>query len=117
MDIYFSRIKALSGNEAALDSRHRFMLLDLMEQRRNRWRPRKEVRFGWAGLAACSEGWAACRPAWLRMPQHGADQTSPARARPAHPPPYHALRLCRRRAPRRLTRSTRRRRSSGLAPP
>lgn len=46
MNVYFSRIDALAQNEAALDSRHRFMLLDLIEQRRNRWRPRKEVRRG-----------------------------------------------------------------------
>lgn len=43
MNVYFSRIEVLAGNEAALDSRHRFMLLDLIEQRRNRWRPRKEA--------------------------------------------------------------------------
>ena len=41
--MYFSRIETLARNEAALDSRHRFMLIDLIEQRRNRWRPRKEV--------------------------------------------------------------------------
>ncbi|KAI3424276.1 hypothetical protein D9Q98_009630 [Chlorella vulgaris] len=43
MTVYFNRIEQLSRNEEALDSRHRFMLVDLIEQRRNRWRPRKEV--------------------------------------------------------------------------
>lgn len=42
MGVYFGRIEQLAGNEA-LDQRHRFMLLDLIEQRRNRWRLRKEV--------------------------------------------------------------------------
>lgn len=41
--MYFTRIEQLARNEAALDSRHRFMLMDLIDQRRNRWRPRKEV--------------------------------------------------------------------------
>lgn len=67
MNVYFTRIDQLARNEAALDSRHRFMLLDLIEQRRNRWRPRKEVRqkrgselprMGWAlqmhGDASCA---------------------------------------------------------------
>lgn len=67
MNVYFTRIDQLARNEAALDSRHRFMLLDLIEQRRNRWRPRKEVRqkrgselprVGWAlqmhGDASCA---------------------------------------------------------------
>ena len=44
INVYFSRIETLATNEAALDSRHRFMLMDLIDQRRNRWRPRKEVR-------------------------------------------------------------------------
>ena len=42
MGVYFGRIEQLAGNEA-LDQRHRFMLLDLIEQRRNRGRLRKEV--------------------------------------------------------------------------
>ena len=43
MNADFSRIHTLSCNEEALDSRHRFMLADLIDQRANRWRPRKEV--------------------------------------------------------------------------
>lgn len=54
MNVYFTRIDQLARNEAALDSRHRFMLLDLIEQRRNRWRPRKEVRQRARGVGS---GW------------------------------------------------------------
>jgi hypothetical protein len=59
MNVYFGRIETLSRNEA-LDSRHRFMLLDLIDQRRNRWRPRKEVG-GWMGGWFCGRGGALGR--------------------------------------------------------
>lgn len=57
MTVYFNRIEQLSRNEEALDSRHRFMLVDLIEQRRNRWRPRKEVR-GSGQRWLASDPWA-----------------------------------------------------------
>lgn len=37
MGAYFKRIEALVKNEEALDSRHRFMLADLIDLRRNNW--------------------------------------------------------------------------------
>ncbi len=37
MGAYFKRIDVLSKNEEALDSRHRFMLADLIDLRRNNW--------------------------------------------------------------------------------
>ena len=42
MHVYFRRIEALSNNEA-LDARHRFMLKDLIELRRNKWVLRRKV--------------------------------------------------------------------------
>ena len=42
MRIYFNRIDSLSNNEA-LDSRHRFMLHDLIDLRRNHWVLRRKV--------------------------------------------------------------------------
>lgn len=36
MDVYFKRIQALMSNPA-LDSRHRFMLQDLLDLRASRW--------------------------------------------------------------------------------
>jgi hypothetical protein len=41
MAVYFKRIEILSNN-TALDSRHRFMLLDLIEMRRNQWTQRRK---------------------------------------------------------------------------
>lgn len=42
MEVYFKRVDALSNNEA-LDSRHRFMLLDLIDLRSNRWTERRKA--------------------------------------------------------------------------
>lgn len=60
MNVYFGRIALLAENEAALDSRHRFMLLDLIEQRRNRWRPRKEASPGLGLRRRCLLHAACC---------------------------------------------------------
>ena len=42
MEVYFKRIEVLAKNEDALDSRHRFMLQDLVDQRRNNWVERRK---------------------------------------------------------------------------
>ncbi|KFM26904.1 Eukaryotic translation initiation factor 4G [Auxenochlorella protothecoides] len=42
MDMYFQRIGSLAQN-AALDSRHKFMLQDMVELRRNKWVLRRKV--------------------------------------------------------------------------
>lgn len=42
MQMYFQRIGSLAQN-AALDSRHKFMLQDMMELRRNKWVLRRKV--------------------------------------------------------------------------
>lgn len=57
MRIYFNRIDSLSNNEA-LDSRHRFMLRDLIDLRRNHWVLRRKV----SGFAI----WL-CAPAILNL--------------------------------------------------
>jgi translation initiation factor 4G len=49
MIIYFKRIESLSNNDA-LDTRHRFMLRDLIELRRNNWVLRRKVRSGYRCL-------------------------------------------------------------------
>jgi len=43
MGAYFKRIDVLSKNEDALDSRHRFMLADLIDLRRNSWVLRRQT--------------------------------------------------------------------------
>lgn len=45
LQMYFQRISLLSQNKA-LDSRHRFMLQDLIELRRNNWVLRRKVLWG-----------------------------------------------------------------------
>lgn len=42
MEIYFKRISDLARNEA-LDARHRFMLLDLIDLRKNSWVLRRKT--------------------------------------------------------------------------
>jgi len=43
MGAYFKRIDVLSRNEDALDSRHRFMLADLIDLRKNNWVLRRQT--------------------------------------------------------------------------
>jgi translation initiation factor 4G len=50
MGAYFKRIDDLTKNDA-LDSRHRFMLQDLIELRRNSWVLRRKVCLSWLLLA------------------------------------------------------------------
>ncbi|EST09392.1 Initiation factor eIF-4 gamma, MA3 [Kalmanozyma brasiliensis GHG001] len=42
MDVYFQRMKEMSKNEAAINSRMRFMLTDVIELRESRWVPRHD---------------------------------------------------------------------------
>lgn len=42
MDVYFQRMKEMSTNEAAINSRMRFMLIDVIELRESRWIPRHD---------------------------------------------------------------------------
>ncbi|TKY88754.1 hypothetical protein EX895_002385 [Sporisorium graminicola] len=42
MDVYFQRMKEMSKNEAAINSRMRFMLVDVIELRESRWIPRHD---------------------------------------------------------------------------
>ncbi|SPO30845.1 related to TIF4631 - mRNA cap-binding protein (eIF4F), 150K subunit [Ustilago trichophora] len=42
MDVYFQRMKEMSKNEAAINSRMRFMLVDVIELREARWVPRHD---------------------------------------------------------------------------
>ncbi|KAJ1025192.1 hypothetical protein NDA16_002697 [Ustilago loliicola] len=42
MDVYFQRMKEMSQNEAAINSRMRFMLIDVIELRESRWVPRHD---------------------------------------------------------------------------
>ncbi|CDR98941.1 hypothetical protein [Sporisorium scitamineum] len=42
MDVYFQRMKEMSKNEAAINSRMRFMLIDVIELRESKWVPRHD---------------------------------------------------------------------------
>ena len=42
MDIYFSNLKKMTGKDAKLPNRVKFMILDLIEMRNNQWVPRRE---------------------------------------------------------------------------
>ena len=42
MDVYFQRMKEMSKNEAAINSRMRFMLVDVIELREAKWVPRHD---------------------------------------------------------------------------
>lgn len=42
MDVYFQRMKEMSKNEAAINSRMRFMLIDVIELRESGWVPRHD---------------------------------------------------------------------------
>ncbi|KAN0062692.1 hypothetical protein ACQY0O_004887 [Thecaphora frezii] len=42
MDIYFTRMREMSQNEASINSRMRFMLLDVIELRDSHWTPRHD---------------------------------------------------------------------------
>ena len=104
--MYFQRISLLSQNKA-LDSRHRFMLQDLIELRRNNWVLRRKVLWGYQ---ISSYSWCKMVALW------GSTKTEDCciRLTNKHPPLFGRLRV-----PRRLTTFTEMRRwrlASALLP-
>jgi translation initiation factor 4G len=64
MAVYFKRIDDLTKNEA-LDSRHRFMLHDLIDLRRNNWVLRRKVSLP---LPTLYKDNATCVRLWSKRP-------------------------------------------------